>query len=549
MRHFPACLLLLFLCVHCENAKFNPVTNNQNNQTGNLTLQFVIPASGEVALMAGQRSRVDIRVHDAAGLPVSGARLEFRMVGVAGGTTLASSSAVSDTTGLASLNLIAGASASHFQVRIENTRAVPLQLDVTVSSTGLVRFRVAFNYAGELLPGDIEGLQTGIVFGSSCDMISPYTVVMDRQRTLPSWLTIVEYPELPVDLPFSIVTRGLAGPSEPRIHGCLTPEIRSLIPDATVDVEMQLEDYSRQLPGPWTFETPVVGDAIPQRARYLFASWQSPGNCTYGLAQLYFNCLVSLLESGDLSVCAPGVPTAESEWILEHRGRLDAQGCRNGLDELDRQSLESHLHALLTWETYQGPLAQLDAILNSDDLSRARVMGRLLPEDAALRLEVSSIQWLHDDLWHPVTVSTGTFHSFSCPGTSQSCLLEPFMLSLDWENLLVRHLRESWLDPAGIPPEGSEFAAILLEGALVDAWPETLQERFAGVLGISLPEITWSRTFELLGLQFSNPATFDTGPDCRVEGSLLLPDRDLNFLVDTVIPDLTVSPCVLPCVP
>ncbi|PKN47889.1 MAG: hypothetical protein CVU59_01210 [Deltaproteobacteria bacterium HGW-Deltaproteobacteria-17] len=542
-------MILLLLCAHCENAKFNPVTNNQNNQTGNLTLQFEVPSSGEISLMAGQRARVDLRVLDATGSPVSGVRLDFRMIGVAGGTTLASSSAVSDTTGLAELNLIAGASAAHFQVRIENTRAVPLQLDVTVSSTGLVRFRVAFNYSGDILPNDIDGLQTGIVFGSTCDRISPYTVELDRRRTLPSWLTIVEYPELPVDLPFSIVTRGMAGPSEPRIHGCLTPEIRSLIPDATVDVAMELRDYSRQLNGPWNFETAVDGGIIPQRARELFAGWQETGRCPYGLAQLYLDCLVSLLEAGDLSVCAPGVTTPESAWIHEHRGRPDVQGCRNGLDESDRQSLESRLQALLAWGTYQGALARFHAILASEDLSRARLLGSLLPEDAALRFEVGSLQWLHDGLWHALPIPTGTSHSFSCPGSSQTCQLEPFMLTLDWENLLARHLQESFLEPDGIPPEGSEFAALLLEEAQVSAWPETLQDHLYGTLEISLPEIIWSRAFELIGLRLPNPATFETGSDCRVEGTLLIPDRDLDLLVDTVIPDLNVSPCVLPCDP
>jgi hypothetical protein len=500
-----AWLLLLFLCAHCENAKFTPVTNNQNNPTGNLTLQFEVPSDGEISLMAGQRSLVEIRVRDSAGLPAPGVRLDFRMVGVAGGTTLAAMSALSDASGLASLNLIAGASAAHFQVRVENGRAVPLLLDVTVSSSGLVRFRVAFTYEGQYVPEDMEGLQTGIVFGSACDTLSPFTVEMDRERTLPSWFTLVEYPELPVDLPFSIVARGASGPQQPRIHGCITPEMRYLIPNATVDVEIALEDYARQLAGPWSFNASLHGAMIPTRALELFSSWLRPGRCAYGLAQLYLDCVISLLEAGDLSTCSPGVPTVESGWLREHRGRSNADGCRNGLDELDRQSLESRLQATLAWAAYQDQLELLVSILTSDELAEARLSGRLLPEDPALQLEITSLHWERDGLWHPLPVTPEARHAFSCPGATETCVPEPFVLALDWQNLLVRYLRETCLDPLEIPLEGPQFAAILLDAAQSLAWPATLTQHFNEELGIELPELTWSRAFELLGLQLVNP--------------------------------------------
>jgi len=549
MHRLIAWFLLLLLCANCENAKFKPVTNNQNNQTGNLTLQFEVPASGEIALMAGQRSRVDIRVHDALGQPVSGARLDFRMVGIAGGTTLASSSALSDFSGLASLQLIAGASASHFQVRIENQKAVPLLLDVTVSSSGLVRFRVAFAYDGATAPGEIEGLQTGIVFGSACDALSPYTAEMDRKRTLPSWFTLVEYPELPIDLPFSIVARGMAGADQPRIHGCITPETRFLVPDATVDVEIRLEDYTRQLAGPWSFQATIDAETLPARARELFGSWRNPGRCPLGLSQLYLDCLGSLLESGDLSTCGPGVPTPESAQLADHRGRIDAQGCRSSLDGSDQQSLESLLQASLDWSTYQDHLELLESILASEELATARLQSRLLPVDAALQLEVTSVHWWHEGLWHPIPVSAPSLHDFSCPATVETCEPEPFLMTLDWQNLLIRHLRETCFDPASIPLEGSEFAAILLESAQAVSWPGSLSDRFSAELGITLPLATWTRAFELMGLQLNNPSMTDTGPDCQVTGSLLIPDRDLDFLVDTVIPALTFSPCTPPCSP
>ena len=442
--------LLLTLVTGCENARFQPAGNNENNQTGNLTLRFDSPASGEISLLASTRVVVDLSVTNAQGAPAPGVRLAFRLVGAAGGATLTATGATSDGTGRAALQIVAGASAAHFEVRVEHERAVPLVLDVTVSASGLVRFRVAFLYEGTWLPEDLAGLQTGIVFGSSCDELMPYTATLDRARSLPSWYTLVEYPELPVDLPFAIVARVFDEIGQPRLGGCFDPAPDTLIPDATVDVDLVLEDYSRRLAGPWSFHAVPEAESLPDRARELFSGWRDLGRCGFGLAQRTLDCLISHLEGGDLATCGAGIPTDDSTWIRERLGVPDAQGCRNGLDTLGRTSLESRLQDALAWSGLQDRLEGFEAALASESAADLRLSCRLVPGESAPRLELDSLQWRVDGQWLARTVTSGAGHDLTCPWTGERCELEPFTLTLEWQNLLIAHLRDLFLEPAKI---------------------------------------------------------------------------------------------------
>jgi len=549
----PATGPLLYICLSltlvaaCENARFQPAVNNVNNQTGNLTLRFESPASGEIALLASARAVVDLSVTDAFGGPAPGARLSFRLVGAAGGATLSATGATSDDAGHASMQIVAGASAAHFEVRVEHERAVPLVLDVTVSASGLVRFRVAFTYDGARLPEDLAGLQTGIVFGSGCDGILPYTAALDRARNLPSWYTLVEYPELPVDLPFAIVARAFDDAGEPRLGGCLDPAPGTLIPGATVDVDLILGDYARRLAGPWSFLATPEADGLPGRARELFSGWSELGRCGFGLAQRTLDCLVAHLEGGDLSTCAGGVPTDDSTWIRERRGVADAQGCRNGLDAQGRTSLESRLQETLQWNDLQDHLERFELALSSEDPADLRLAGRLVPGEAAPVLELDSLKWRVDGQWLTRTVAAATGHGLACPWSGERCEPEPFFLTLDWQNHLIAHLRAVFMEPSGLPLEGAEFSARLLEDAAALAWPGTLAQRLTEALGVTLPEETWSRALELVGWRLVNPSQPTGIPDCRVSGSLWIPDRDLDSWIDTVVPDLIFTPCVPPC--
>jgi hypothetical protein len=550
MRRLAGLILLILLlepCASCDNARFQPAVNNTNNQPGNLTLHFLSPASGEISLLAGGRARVEVGVRDTAGRPLAGERLDFRLTGSAGGSTLLSTNARSDPEGLATLTILAGASAAHFEVRIEHPRAIPLLLDVTVSASGLVRFRVAFAYAGELAPETLDGLHTGVLFGGDCAGILPYTASLDRERVLPSWLTLVEYPELPVDLPFAIVARAWDEDGSPRLHGCLDPSPGSLIPGATVELELVLEEYGRQLADAWPLTVPLEDGLFPTRARELFSGWRPLGRCATGLAQATLDCLVSLLEGGDLASCSEGTLTPDSAWVRERRGVQDGQGCRNGLDAEGRQSLEARLHASLVWASLQESLGLFEATLASDDLARARLTGRLQPLEGGTALLVESLQWRARDRWAPQPVEGTPEHALSCAWSGDTCELEPFELALGWQNLFIAFLRAQYLEPAGIPLDGREFTERLFEDACTRAWPASLSDWLAGELGISLSQDTWSRTFELVGLRLPNPARPGSYPDCLATGSLWLPDRDLDFWIDTVIPAIVFTPCVPPC--
>ncbi len=534
---------MLFLVVFaCENAKFTTINSQNNEPSGNLTLEFTQPVGGELAMLTGQRARVDLKVTDALLRPVSGARLDLRMIGSAGGSTLSQSAVVSGTGGTVSFQLFAGRSPARFQVKIENARAIPLVLQVLVSSTGLVRFRISFQHEGELMDKEPDGLEVGIAFLQGCSGIHPYTAELEYQRVVPSVHAGVEYPELPVDIPFSLVVRGFSESGRPLLHGCMVPLQQWLVPDATVDLVIPLHDYFRQLGGHWNMYLPVDGSMVSGRISELLGPWRESGRCPLGIAQKYLDCLVSRMEGGNLTGCQRGIPTVETEWIMDHRGVSDASGCRSTRDAADRPSLEARLMQTDFWNQTQEALQSMRTFLSSGTLNSLLASGRLVPDQDAMRLEILQIgvqtvpgEFQFLDLVSPVGV--GVF----CPGSEEICTLEPAMVSIGWQNRLLSFVRAKYLDDWQIPLHGPDFAA-LLQGALLDAaWPLSLSDWLGEETGLWLADQDWERAFSLLGLTLPEPWQEPGQPDGTVSGTVRIPDRDQDMIIDSVIPDLLMT--------
>jgi hypothetical protein len=247
--------LILMLNAACSGVEMkNPANNVQNNVSNNannvaqmLKLRFVSPSNGELSMASQSRAQVEAVLETMEGLPAPKERVELHIEGAAAGSTLSATFAVSDASGKLAFQISSGSNSAHFRVILQHPQAVPIELDVTVSSSGMVRLRVAFSYEGTLDPGDLGMLELGIAFEASCDAIEPYRVELDRVHRISSWSAVEELTELPVDFSFSIVARGFSAAGEPLLHGCLTPDASMLIPNATVNVAMSLADYAKKL--------------------------------------------------------------------------------------------------------------------------------------------------------------------------------------------------------------------------------------------------------------------------------------------------------------
>lgn len=548
--------LILMLAAACSGVEMKtPANNVQNNSNMNnnvaqvFRLRFVSPASGELSMSSQSRVHVVVAVETQDGLPAPGERVDLRIDGTAAGSTLSSTFAVSGENGILDFQIASGSNSAHFRVIIQHPQAVPLALDVTVSSSGTVRLRVAFSYGGAVSPDELGWLELGIAFETSCETIVPYGIDLDRVRRLDSWDEEVELTELPVDFQFSIVARGFSVSGEPLLHGCLTPEASMLIPNATVNVVMPLSDYSKTLSDPVTEEVNASAGPASAAAALGFSGWSQAGRCQLGLAQMFLDCLLAVMENGDVATCTPGEPTAETASLRSRRGVLDAADCRQNNNPESGAGLESRIHELLGWQGYQASLSALHAYLAGVRPAAVTLELQIAPDASSLMLEVKRIRFEEGD-WRVLPSTALARYRLQCPAHPDRCTVNPFSLTLSWYELLVREMSDMFFTGAGMTPDGPVFGLQLREEAVQTAYPEPLSDFFARELQVQIPEALWQQAFGALGAKLGSPAAAagaSVAEDCLVSGSLFLPDADSDQHLDGVGVSLSFDLCFGGC--
>lgn len=555
MRHLYI-LILTFLAA-CSGIEMKQPTNNvQNNSTNNinntaniLKLRFLSPVNGELSMNSQSRAQVEVAVETLEGLPAPGERVDVHIDGVASGSTLSSSFVVSDETGKLVFQILSGANSAHFRVILQHPQAVPLSLDVTVSSSGMVRLRVAFSYEGTITPEDLGMLELGIAFDTSCESIEPYVVDLDRIRRISSLDVIEELTELPVDIAFSIVTRGFSHNGEPLLHGCLTPDASMRIPNASIDVTIPLADYSKSLLEPVIEEISAVATPVATAAAAGFSNWSETGRCPLGLSQLLVDCLLAVMEDGDRTTCTPGNPTLETVSLRSRRGVLDTAECRQVHNPESGASLESRIHDVLNWQRYQSTLMDLHTYLETGYPESVTFTVQLAPEAFSFILEVTQIRF-DDGAFRPLLTSLAR-RRLQCPTHPDTCIVEPFLLNLFWYDALVQDISNTFFAGPGMTVNGADFALHLQDDATQIASPETLSIFFSRELGIHISDAVWEQSFIAMGTALGNPmavANRDrTAFDCQVSGHLFLTDDDFDQYLDEVGISLTFDLCFPDC--
>lgn len=549
-------ILILSFLAACSGIEMKRPTNNvQNNSTNNtnntakiLKLRFLSPANGELSMNSQSRAQVEVALETLEGLPAPEERVDVHIDGVASGSTLSSSFVVSDETGKLVFQILSGANSAHFRVILQHPQAVPLSLDVTVSSSGMVRLRVAFSYEGTITPEDLGMLELGIAFDASCESIEPYVVDLDRIRRISSWDVTEELTELPVDISFSIVTRGFSHNGEPLLHGCLTPDASMRIPNASIDVTILLADYSKSLLEPVIEEISTVATPVAAAAAEGFSGWSETGRCPLGLSQLFVDCLLAVMEDGDRITCTPGNPTPETVSLHSRRGVLDTAGCRQVNNPESGASLESRIHDVLNWQSYQSTLMDLYTYLATGYPESVTFTVQLAPEAFSFILEVTQIRF-DDGAFQPILTSAR--RRLQCPMHPDTCIVEPFLLTLFWYDALVQDISNTFFKVPGMTVNGADFSLHLQDDATQIAFPETLSIFFARELGVQIPDAVWEQAFIAMGTALDNPmavANRDrTAPDCQISGNLYLTDDDFDQYLDEVGISLAFDLCFANC--
>lgn len=198
-----------------------------------LTLSLV--GSSVITLGLGERVTVEVELHDAAGAPVPGESLSFSLDGTPADASIDAVEASTDAAGAARVNLVGGASAASFRLRVSHPRARLVFVDVSVGAA-FGTLRVAPTYEGSRA---IDRTIIHVFTDRSCD-----AAVVDpsggRERALADGAREVELAALPLGLTYTVLARGESSSGALYAAGCASDV--TLMADLPTTVPLTLLD-------------------------------------------------------------------------------------------------------------------------------------------------------------------------------------------------------------------------------------------------------------------------------------------------------------------
>ncbi|MBU1240194.1 hypothetical protein KKF84_12590 [Myxococcota bacterium] len=537
-------VFLLLLLLGCKNEGYVSQNNTNNtNNTGNYVLSFFEPLSGELNLLSASDEPLWILVSDADGSPVPGAQVDFLIVGQAGGSSLSSSFALTDENGLAGIDVHSGTSASHFSIAVTQSRAAPLSLDVTVTESGMADFSLDFSYTGSRL-GELHSMEVGILFETTCDATSMFLASFSRRRTLTSVNELVQYADLPVDIPFVFGAKILGETGDPVGYGCMAPPPESLVPGGNASLTLSLSDYLLTLDGTQTMSLPGAESGVSDWLTNTLPDWHNLGRCTYGVGTKLLDCLVSWLEGGDAAACQRGTPTLVSEEIIDLRGIIDGSSCRGSLNSHGGTSLEAAFHNLSPdIQALQHTLTNMRQFLELAPFEQITVDTLISSLPGEMTISISSITFpvagsephaLAEDLApdaFSVTGFDGILENLIIPDSFYRTGVGRIALNILWARFLA---------PYSLPLDGPQIMESM-KGYIQEGSTTTWQEELISLFNSGLNPLDVERAFTLFGnlLLFTLPAT--THDDLLMGGSLLFSDENRDGIIDNVVPTITIT--------
>lgn len=292
----------------------------------------VVQPGDSIGLAFGQRATLVLRETGPGGAPVASSRLTFAIATdlpneSAGGSTLSLPAAVTDETGMARVDVVAGAAAASFRVRIQGDDTGALFVTVSVSDAGFSSLEVVPVHVG--LREVVGPLEVRLYPGARCGSMkaeappaSPYppreagfghTAVWEALSPAGDYSVLgwVMSPGGPVD-----------------VDGCIDLAPRQLRAGARVRLLLPVAD--RPIEAADRYTAASTFDLSPLRAWVLPASavW-SRARCPRAAAELLLDCAIDALDDSDPLDCTIVSPGPAASALLAARGPLDEAGCRS----------------------------------------------------------------------------------------------------------------------------------------------------------------------------------------------------------------------------
>jgi hypothetical protein len=271
------------------------------------------------------------------GVPIVGQVVTFAIVNDAGppyddpqGATLAAASAKTDASGLASVDVHAGAAT---MFKVSATAGVKQTMLTVVVALGTGTVKVAPYFAADSATADqTTEIEVHLVIDQSCADIQLAQEPADPDSAMklsasggpPARFDTVDTARM-----HAAVGRALSSHATAIAVGCVDIPGSSLVVKGTVQVWLPLHDYVPDpTGGTYTITTPIAFEPPLAAAATIGATWRDLGDCPLDPAQLLLDCTVDAMSpetADDRLDCIPN-PAAGGEGALG-----DAFAARRGL--------------------------------------------------------------------------------------------------------------------------------------------------------------------------------------------------------------------------
>lgn len=227
--------------------------------------QLTTEQSPKRSLIFSEQTALTVRYADENGDALSGAAVQFALVGRAHDSSLSDVAKNTDANGLVSIALTAGTAPSVFQVRVSAERATPLLFDVAVSDAGFGSLIVR---AEGSETRDVVSHRISLFTEVSCETDGLDLLPADRVETtdaLARDLSVTRLDELAAGLAFTVRVEALDAEGRRLELGC--QEASATVSEADVAVDVRLAPLPLSTVGRYDFDVEVSSADAGEFAR------------------------------------------------------------------------------------------------------------------------------------------------------------------------------------------------------------------------------------------------------------------------------------------
>ncbi|MBT8491743.1 MAG: Ig-like domain-containing protein [Deltaproteobacteria bacterium] len=346
MRYWPCIALALAVVGACGDDGSPPPADGGPEQN---RLEVLDPPGDAIGLPFGASTTLRVRYSNGNDEPIADARIEFSILAGAseavGGSALSATDALTDSDGIATVDLVAGAQGAGFRVRAEVPGSAQATFFVSVSDQGFTRLLVLPVHDGPRPELEFTQIDVRVYRPQElrCPGADPDALPesLFPPRVLPAFGERAEIPNLISGAGYTVVSWTTIAPSTtPLSFGCAELSAEQ---SRNFDVEVPLTTTDRpvRMDAPLALSSDLDLSLLVADSPAAQAPWATLA-CPLGAGQLAVDCVAdALLAAGPLDCDFSSASGALADAVRAERGDADGDGCRpadknGGGDSLDK---------------------------------------------------------------------------------------------------------------------------------------------------------------------------------------------------------------------